>query len=84
MTFAPIFTVTQKLKEWAVDHGRDMVELAIAWTLAQPGITAAIVGAKSPEQANHNAKAADWRLTDTELEEIDAIQGDLRLHPRIV
>ena len=83
-TFAPIFTVTQKLKEWAVDHGRDMVELAIAWTLAQPGITAAIVGAKSPEQANHNAKAADWRLTDTELEEIDAIQGDLRLHPRIV
>jgi aryl-alcohol dehydrogenase-like predicted oxidoreductase len=78
--FAPIFQVTEKLKEWAVDHGRDMVQLAIAWTLAQPGITAAIVGAKSPEQVNHNAKAADWRLTDSDLEEIDAIQGDLRLH----
>lgn len=79
-TFKPIFPVTEKLKEWAADHGRDMVQLAIAWTLAQTGITAAIVGAKSPEQVKHNARAADWRMTDTELQEVDAIQGDLRLH----
>ena len=56
-----------------------MVQLAIAWTLAQPGITAAIVGAKSPGQVSHNARAADWRLTSDDLREIDAIQGDLRL-----
>lgn len=71
--------VTEQLKAWAADHGRDMVQLAIAWTLAQPSVTSGLVGAKSPEQARHNARAADWDLTDAELREIDAIRGDLAI-----
>jgi len=73
------FEVTERLKAWAEDHGRDLVQLAIAWTLAHPSVTSPIVGAKSPEQARHNAKAADWRLTEADLNEIDAIQGDVRI-----
>jgi aryl-alcohol dehydrogenase-like predicted oxidoreductase len=73
------FEVTERLKAWAEDHGRDLVQLAIAWTLAHPSVTSPIVGAKSPEQARHNAKAADWRLTEADLEELDAIQGDVRI-----
>ena len=78
-SFERVYAVTERLKAWAVDRGRDMVQLAVAWTLAQPGITAAIVGAKSPGQVSHNARAADWRLTSEDLAEIDVIQGDLRL-----
>ena len=74
------FEVTERLKMWAADHGRDMVQLAIAWVLARPAVTSAIVGAKSPEQVYHNAKAADWRLTDRELAEIEKMVGGLRLH----
>ena len=37
------------------------------------------MGAKTPEQVRHNARAADWKLTQQDLEEIEAIQGDLRL-----
>ena len=78
-SFKRTFQVTERLKEWAGDHGRDIVQLAIAWPTAHPAVTASIVGAKSPEQVRHNALAADWVLTPGELSEIDDIQGDLRL-----
>ena len=78
-SFKRTFQVTERLKEWAGDHGRDIVQLAIAWPTAHPAVTSSIVGAKSPEQVRHNALAADWVLTPGELSEIDDIQGDLRL-----
>ena len=78
--FSRIFEVTERLKGWAADHGRDLVQLAIAWAIASPAVTSAIVGAKTPEQVRHNAKAADWRLSQKDLGEIDEIQGDLRLY----
>ena len=78
-TFGRVSHVTDQLNEWASGHGRDLVQLAIAWTLAHPAVTSAIVGARTPEQVYLNAKAADWRLTEDDLREIDKIQGDLRL-----
>ena len=78
--FEGIFAVTEQLKGWAEDQGRDIVQLAIAWVLANPSVTAAIVGLRTPEQARHNARAGGWVLTADDLEEIDVIQGDLRLH----
>ncbi|MFW6174423.1 MAG: aldo/keto reductase [Chloroflexota bacterium] len=68
-----------RLQEWAADHGRDLVHLAIAWTLAHPAMTSSIVGAKTPEQARHNAAAADWRLSDADIQELDGILGGLSL-----
>ena len=77
--FERIYVVTERLREWAEDHGRDIVQLAIAWTLSVPSVTSTLVGARSPEQVYHNVRAADWRLTEAELAEIDQVQGDLRL-----
>ncbi len=81
-TFQQVFEATERLKQWASDHGRDLVQLAIAWVLAHPAVTSAIVGAKTPDQVRHNARAADWKLSPRDLEEIDQLQGDLRLHVR--
>ena len=69
--------VTSKLASWSQDHGRDMIQLAIAWTLAQPSVTSPIVGAKSAEQVRHNALAADWKLSASDLSEIDEILGGI-------
>ncbi len=77
--FERIYGVTEKLKAWAKDHGRDIVQLAIAWPLANPAVTASIVGGRTVEQVLHDAQAGDWVLTDDDLREIDEIQGDLRL-----
>ena len=40
------------------------VYIAIAWALAQPGMTATLVGARTPEQARMNAAAGDFVLSD--------------------
>ena len=71
-----MWAIIQRLNEWADDHGRDLVQLAIAWVLANPAVTSAIVGAKTPEQVYHNARAADWRLSSSDMEEIDSILND--------
>jgi aryl-alcohol dehydrogenase-like predicted oxidoreductase len=45
--------------------------VAIAWTLRHPAVTAAIVGARSAAQVDGFIGAADFRLSPSELEEID-------------
>ena len=77
--FESIYKIAGRMSDWAADHGRDLVQLAIAWTLAHPAVTSAIVGARTPEQVYHNAMASDWALGETELREIEGIQGEFRL-----
>jgi aryl-alcohol dehydrogenase-like predicted oxidoreductase len=48
-------------------------QLVIAWTLAQPGLTHALVGARTPQQALENARAGDVALDSAELESIGAV-----------
>ncbi len=48
-----------------------LAQLVIQWTLHQPGITIALVGARTPEQAIQNAKAADITLSDEEIAQIN-------------
>lgn len=60
------------LREAAQAHGAPTVHAAINWVLASPGMTSALVGAKTPEQAVQNAAAADWELTPAEYAAITA------------
>ena len=77
--FGSALEVADALKQWAEARGRTLVHLAIAWTLANSAVTSCIAGAKTPEQAVHNAGAADWILTPDDLQEIDQIQGGFRV-----
>jgi len=54
-------------------------QVVINWTIQQPGITAALVGARTTQQAEENARAADLRLTEVTLREIDSKLAQLRL-----
>ncbi len=63
--------LVEKLSEIAYLHGRTAGEVAIAWTLANPAVTAAIVGARNPEQVDGIIGAAEFRLTNLELGEIE-------------
>ena len=53
-------------------HGVPMAAVAVAWTLAWPGVTAAIVGARRPDQIDGWLPAASLELTAQDLEEIAA------------
>ena len=49
-------------------------EVAIAWTLRHPAVTAAIVGMRSAEQTAGVIGALEFRLTEAEIAEIDALR----------
>jgi aryl-alcohol dehydrogenase-like predicted oxidoreductase len=66
-----------RLQAWAGDHGRSLVQLAVAWTLARPGVTNTLIGAKRPEQVQAVAGADAWQLTDADLAELDGIVATL-------
>jgi aryl-alcohol dehydrogenase-like predicted oxidoreductase len=52
-----------------------MAQLAIAWVLQNPGISAAIIGATRPEQVRENVKASGVRLDDEIMRAIDDALG---------
>ncbi len=59
------------LGEIGYRYGRSAGEVAIAWTLRHPAVTGAIVGARRPEQISELVGAAEFRLSPSELEEIE-------------
>jgi len=60
------------LRPIAERHGTSVSSIAIAWTLAWPGVTAAIVGARTPKQVDGWIGAASITLTPPDLDEIAA------------
>src|SRR5580693_8200259 len=65
----------QQLKPLADEAGLTMAQLAIAWTLQNPGVSAAIVGATRPEQVRENAGASGVRLDPALMARIDDALG---------
>jgi aryl-alcohol dehydrogenase-like predicted oxidoreductase len=60
------------MRKIAYRHNRFVGEVAIAWTLGHPGVTGAIVGARTARQAEQVVGADDLRLTDEDVNEIEA------------
>ena len=69
----------QRIKPIADDRKISLTQLVINWTMKQPGITCVLVGARSPEQIDENIKAAEFDLTDQEIETINGELDELRL-----
>ncbi|YCI04723.1 aldo/keto reductase [Ensifer sp. D2-11] len=62
----------EAIKPIAQEHEASIAQIVIAWTLAQPGITFALCGARNPAQALENAGAGTIRLSAEDLSAIDA------------
>lgn len=63
------------LRDIAGKRGCPVAQVSIRWAVQQPGITAALAGAKTPEQARSNAQAGEWTLSREEVQRIDAASG---------
>ncbi len=62
--------VVEAMAPVARAHQTSVAAVAVAWTLAWPGVTGAIVGARSPEQVDGWLDAASLRLTDADMNAI--------------
>jgi len=71
-----LLTRVQQLKPVADDCGLSMAQLAIAWVLQNPNVSAAIIGATRPEQVKDNVAASGVKLDRDVLERIDGVLGE--------
>jgi aryl-alcohol dehydrogenase-like predicted oxidoreductase len=67
------FAVIEALERWASDHDHSVLDLAVAWLLADPVIPSVIAGATSPAQVRANAAAGSWRLSAAQRLQIDTL-----------
>ncbi|MEE4491089.1 aldo/keto reductase [Streptomyces sp. BE230] len=65
--------LAEGLRPVAARHGATVAETALAWVLAWPGITGAIVGARTPAQVDGWSGAGSVQLTPSDLDEIAAV-----------
>jgi aryl-alcohol dehydrogenase-like predicted oxidoreductase len=70
-----VLTRVQQLKPIADEAGLTLAQLAVAWTLQNPGVSAAIVGATRPQQLRENVRASGIRLDEAVLRRIDDVLG---------
>jgi aryl-alcohol dehydrogenase-like predicted oxidoreductase len=64
--------LVERLQQIGRRHDRSAGEVAIAWTLGNPAVTGAIVGARNADQAEGVMRAAGLRLSNEEVNEIEA------------
>lgn len=74
--FSRNLALVDLLREMGRPHDKTPGEVAIAWALAHPAVTAAIVGARKPGQLPELLGAATWRLSVAELSRIDQFLMD--------
>ncbi|MFC1718581.1 aldo/keto reductase [Candidatus Poribacteria bacterium] len=71
--FSATLEMLEKLRPIAERNGKTLAQLAIAWVLRRPEVTAAIVGTRRPSQIEETAEAVDWNLSQEDIAAIDEI-----------
>ncbi|MBQ73844.1 MAG: aldo/keto reductase [Gammaproteobacteria bacterium] len=75
------FEAVETLKTVVESKGLDMVSVSVAWVLAQPGISSAIIGASKPEQLDANLAALDLVLDEELVDACEAAWWSLPRRP---
>jgi aryl-alcohol dehydrogenase-like predicted oxidoreductase len=75
LTNDALLEAVQRLRPVADEAGLTMAQLAVAWTLQNDNVSAAIIGATRPEQVTDTVKASDVRLDDGVMAAIDDVLG---------
>jgi aryl-alcohol dehydrogenase-like predicted oxidoreductase len=75
-TYRHNLATVRALEKIAADRGITVSQLAIAWTLANPAVHVAIVGARQVGHIEDSLRAVEIAFTDSDLDEIDTIMDD--------
>jgi aryl-alcohol dehydrogenase-like predicted oxidoreductase len=72
------FSTVQRLQGLATEAGVSLTTLSVAWTLANPAITAPLLGASRPEQLDETLAAATYRLDPALKQKLDDLTAEYR------
>jgi aryl-alcohol dehydrogenase-like predicted oxidoreductase len=70
--------LVEALRKIAAGCGKTVPQLAIAWVLRRPEVTAAIVGARRPDQIEQTIAGGQWQLSEAEIVAIEELLRDSR------
>lgn len=70
--FPDVLRLISIMQEVALTYRKTLAQVALRWLLQQEGVTAPIVGASSPEQAEENLGAFGWELAEADLRTLTA------------
>ncbi|HKO43913.1 MAG TPA: aldo/keto reductase [Pyrinomonadaceae bacterium] len=76
------FDAIEVLDRIAKERKSSVPQVALAWLLAQPGVTSVIIGANKMSQLEDNLKAADLALTAAEIEMLSATTAPRPIYPQ--
>jgi aryl-alcohol dehydrogenase-like predicted oxidoreductase len=74
--FGATLEFVEGLKAIAQRHGKTCAQLALSWVLRRPEVTAAIAGARRPDQILETAPAADWVLGKEDIDQIEQLLAE--------
>ena len=74
------FAAIDKIRDICAGIGEEMADVALAWSLAQPGITSVIAGGRTAAQALQNAKGADITLSPDVIAELSKATDAVKAH----
>jgi aryl-alcohol dehydrogenase-like predicted oxidoreductase len=73
--FSAALELVEQLQEIAGRNGRTCAQLALSWVLRRSEVTAAIAGARRPDQIAETVQASDWNLSAKDADEIEQLLG---------
>lgn len=74
--FSATLELVEQLRLIAERNGQTCAQLAVSWVLRRPEVTAAIVGARRPDQIVETAPASDWSLSGEDIEQIEQLLAE--------
>lgn len=69
--------MVEKLRAVAKELGVSVSQLALRWLISQPGVTTALMGARTPNEVSENVGAGDWELSREDLARVQDISDEL-------
>jgi len=76
-----LYDIVDVLVEIAEGHGVSAARVALAYTLAKPGVSSVVIGARKEQQLVDNLAAADLELSDDERARLDEVSAPPLLYP---
>jgi aryl-alcohol dehydrogenase-like predicted oxidoreductase len=73
--------VVDALTAIAAETGKSVAQVALAWLLARPGVTAPIIGARTMAQLDDNLGAVGWALSDEQTRRLDDVSDPVLPYP---
>ena len=70
-----LYRVVDALAEMAAAHGVSISQVALNWVARKPGVDTVIIGARNEQQLLDNLAAANWSLTDAQVEHLDEVSA---------